>query len=578
MRLDLLSPASCLAIVLTVSVAAANTSAATPLWPSPLRLGVQPAESIGTHLTLDAAALEPLRLSDPFVLTGFPLDATRTLELDLHRVEAFAPDAVLVVKADGGQRLVPRPDVLLLSGQVVGTGDSWAFLSFGPQGVNGLIDTCEGRFVLSSGPPGAARDPVIYNLTALPEGAIQIDPFVCAADQLPQLRKSASGGHATRGTPPCRIATVAVETDYEYRQLWGNDAGATAYAATLFGAISEIYTRDVNTRVQVGFLRLWSTPADPWTRGNTIDQLFEFQDYWNANMTNIERNAAHFLSGRGLGGGVAYLPGLCWPNYDYGLSANLAGFFPYPVQNNHSQNWDLMVVAHELGHNFGAPHTHEMTPPVDCCGGAYGGDCDGQQDCSVTPNGTIMSYCHLCPGGMTNVRMELHVRTVNEGILPYLDDPNTVARCDLELPPPAITDPPDNAAVCVGGPASFTVGADGGTLSYQWRHDGLDIPGATGPTYSIPAAVPDDAGSYDVVVSNECGSTVSSPATLTVCTPDNPADLDGDCTVGLADLAALLAHYGTTSGATHADGDVDGDGDVDLEDLAALLANYGDSC
>jgi predicted outer membrane repeat protein len=54
-----------------------------------------------------------------------------------------------------------------------------------------------------------------------------------------------------------------------------------------------------------------------------------------------------------------------------------------------------------------------------------------------------------------------------------------------------------------------------------------------------------------------------------------PGDLDGDGDVDIADLAQLLAHYGTTTGATYADGDIDGDDDVDLSDLAALLANYG---
>lgn len=58
-------------------------------------------------------------------------------------------------------------------------------------------------------------------------------------------------------------------------------------------------------------------------------------------------------------------------------------------------------------------------------------------------------------------------------------------------------------------------------------------------------------------------------------TPVVPGDLDGDGDVDLADLAQLLAHYGTTSGAAYEDGDLDGDGDVDLADLAALLGNYG---
>ena len=57
-----------------------------------------------------------------------------------------------------------------------------------------------------------------------------------------------------------------------------------------------------------------------------------------------------------------------------------------------------------------------------------------------------------------------------------------------------------------------------------------------------------------------------------------PGDLDGDRDVDLADLAALLANYGTTSGAEYEDGDLDGDGDVDLSDLSALLAVYGTTC
>jgi hypothetical protein len=57
-----------------------------------------------------------------------------------------------------------------------------------------------------------------------------------------------------------------------------------------------------------------------------------------------------------------------------------------------------------------------------------------------------------------------------------------------------------------------------------------------------------------------------------------PGDLDGDNDVDLADLAQLLGHYGTTSGAAYEDGDLDGDGDVDLSDLAALLGVYGTTC
>ncbi|GMU81624.1 MAG: hypothetical protein AMXMBFR47_14950 [Planctomycetota bacterium] len=57
-----------------------------------------------------------------------------------------------------------------------------------------------------------------------------------------------------------------------------------------------------------------------------------------------------------------------------------------------------------------------------------------------------------------------------------------------------------------------------------------------------------------------------------------PGDLDRDRDVDLTDLAALLAHFGTTGGGTPSTGDVDGDADVDLSDLSSLLANFGSMC
>jgi hypothetical protein len=56
---------------------------------------------------------------------------------------------------------------------------------------------------------------------------------------------------------------------------------------------------------------------------------------------------------------------------------------------------------------------------------------------------------------------------------------------------------------------------------------------------------------------------------------------DGDCTIGLYDLAELMGGYGTTPDATREDGDIfplGGDGTVDLLDLAELMGQYGDDC
>lgn len=60
--------------------------------------------------------------------------------------------------------------------------------------------------------------------------------------------------------------------------------------------------------------------------------------------------------------------------------------------------------------------------------------------------------------------------------------------------------------------------------------------------------------------------------------PPCPEDLNRNGQINLSDLAQLLGGYGTTSGASHADGDIDNDGDVDLSDLAQLLGAYGTTC
>ncbi len=55
--------------------------------------------------------------------------------------------------------------------------------------------------------------------------------------------------------------------------------------------------------------------------------------------------------------------------------------------------------------------------------------------------------------------------------------------------------------------------------------------------------------------------------------PDCPADLDGDDAVGILDLLALLAAWGTDPGGPP---DFDGDGMVGILDLLTLIANWGD--
>ncbi|MDR0352730.1 MAG: hypothetical protein LBI02_05090 [Opitutaceae bacterium] len=99
---------------------------------------------------------------------------------------------------------------------------------------------------------------------------------------------------------------------------------------------------------------------------------------------------------------------------------------------------------------------------------------------------------------------------------------------------PALIGQPAGAEVDEGAPVTLSVttleiGAD---VTCQWRKDGVPIPDATGPALTLPGALA-DAGFYDVVVSNQTGSTTSDTAIVVV----HPAATGGP----FGEVAAIAA-------------------------------------
>ncbi len=71
---------------------------------------------------------------------------------------------------------------------------------------------------------------------------------------------------------------------------------------------------------------------------------------------------------------------------------------------------------------------------------------------------------------------------------------------------------PYDQDVCAGESVVFEVRAGGVLLSYQWRHDGEDIPGATDTSLAIDEPEVEDTGSYDCRVTSACGGVTTSNA------------------------------------------------------------------
>jgi len=83
--------------------------------------------------------------------------------------------------------------------------------------------------------------------------------------------------------------------------------------------------------------------------------------------------------------------------------------------------------------------------------------------------------------------------------------------------PPAILIQPADQTNTAGLTASFSVSAAGSLpLSYQWTWNGTNVAGGTNATLVLTAVQPDQAGIYEVLVTNEFGTVLSSNAVLSV--------------------------------------------------------------
>ncbi len=118
--------------------------------------------------------------------------------------------------------------------------------------------------------------------------------------------------------------------------------------------------------------------------------------------------------------------------------------------------------------------------------------------------------------------------------------------------PPSITSQPLSQSTLSGSPVTLSVTAEGTSpLLYQWRKDGVNIGAGTASSYSIPSALPANAGVYSVLVTNGYGSVTSGTATLTVNSPVNIASQPASVSITTGSSATLSVNATGTAPITY---------------------------
>jgi len=407
---------------------------------SPLRSSVSPIKAAQLAapgqegLDFDAAGLTALRNagSEELLIEDFPTAPGATGRLVLKRFEVAAPGARISLTGPDGDSFLPLPSVAHFSGRVDGDPDSTVYVGALPDRLVAYVHTSAGHSYVG---PDESNVSYVVRMADSPLNATQTEAsWSCAADQLPAaLTATAQPSYPAAGLPDVagfKQALVRIETDNQLYVHFGNSAdNVGAYVLTLFGVINTVYEHDLDMHLTVSDVHLW-TMADPYTGADTLTQLLQLGDWWHANrpIATYPRTYVHYLSGHPVSGGIAWVGVLCSGDFptgpDYGGGYGLTQVYgTYPLQL-----WDQYASAHEMGHNFGSPHTHCYSPPIDQC---YGSETpappcySGMPHNPGTGNGTIMSYCHLL--GWQYVSLVFHPRCITEKMLPEIASSSCLA-------------------------------------------------------------------------------------------------------------------------------------------------------
>ncbi|MCM2272326.1 MAG: M12 family metallo-peptidase [candidate division Zixibacteria bacterium] len=337
-----------------------------------------------------------------------PISATDAVQLELERFTVLAPDVRFVVGAT--DETLPPSEVVLFRGTVLGDPASRCYLSVAPSGmINGYIESSAGKFAISTPIESNAiadQKVMIQRATALAGDepmnfcGVVADPSAAQTWLEPEVTPSDNKGPL--------LFNVAVDVDQAMVNIFPSVIDCRDYVIQLIGAVSSIYINDLQIRLALRYARFWPSGGAPF---DAYD-LGGFRDYWDANEDRSGYDLVHLLSGERTPSyaGIAYVTNTC-SNNAYGIDAYLNGSFAHPLESPHMGNWDVIVVAHEMGHNLGTFHTHDdsrYVPLIDNCGNG-------------TPSpGTIMSYCHTHAGYIMNTDLRMH-RRVSELVRGIID-------------------------------------------------------------------------------------------------------------------------------------------------------------
>ncbi|MCX6153466.1 MAG: M12 family metallo-peptidase [Candidatus Kapabacteria bacterium] len=388
-----------------------------------------------TTFQLNKSSADAIFTDNSLIINDFPVSLNDKETIVLEKIAPIVDqNTIWLENTENGIRRFKGPQLRSFTGYVAAHPDRKVFINYSEGFINGYCEAADGiSYDLSSAAANAETDDYTVtiseqNINAAIEES-QIFNCMTTEPDLSNFKSESKDSQAellgkSTNLIECKIA---IEGAYNYYKIMGSNLPkASAYIASVMAHVSHLYEIAINVRIILGAVQInTSLTSDPYEGkyNNLQERLSAMPSIWSNKIPSGSTLVCLFssLTAQPAGDVVAGIsfggyPGtgsICSKQRGYSVFG-ITGDSKYP---NYNYTWDVSVSAHEIGHNFGAPHTHNCDyyqPAIDTCVTRSGSMPVGDACTVGAPKpikGTIMSYCHVT-NSTRSVELYFHPRQI----------------------------------------------------------------------------------------------------------------------------------------------------------------------